>query len=382
MRQRIGICPQCERVIPPCGCDHIPDRAPDRSAEKIDKVTWAERVDLDTGRPVEVPGARYESGEALIWPGSGGTHNWHPMAYSPDTGLVYIPARHMPGYYNDEGRTPQNWQMKPGDVLGLAGFYDDIPANAGSTSLLAWNPLTQSEAWRNPTPGATAGGVIVTRGGLVFQGRADGYFVATDAATGEEVWRAYMGVGTQAPPMTFEVDGVQYVSVLAGWGGAPALLGSLSAQHGWIGRQYPRRLLTFALDGKAALPPSPPPTETVTPLTDPDFVIDPTKAEQGKHLYSTCVICHGTAAVAGGYAPDLRASPVALSPEAFKAIVQGGALESRGMPRFDEYTDAELEALRHYIRERARHEPSVWDQLKQAWDFIVLLIKMQWAKYS
>jgi quinohemoprotein ethanol dehydrogenase len=352
------------------------------SAEKIDKVTWAERVDLDTGRPVEVPGARYESGEALIWPGSGGTHNWHPMAYSPDTGLVYIPARHMPGYYNDEGRTPQNWQMKPGDVLGLAGFYDDIPANAGSTSLLAWNPLTQSEAWRNPTPGATAGGVIVTRGGLVFQGRADGYFVATDAATGEEVWRAYMGVGTQAPPMTFEVDGVQYVSVLAGWGGAPALLGSLSAQHGWIGRQYPRRLLTFALDGKAALPPSPPPTETVTPLTDPDFVIDPTKAEQGKHLYSTCVICHGTAAVAGGYAPDLRASPVALSPEAFKAIVQGGALESRGMPRFDEYTDAELEALRHYIRERARHEPSVWDQLKQAWDFIVLLIKMQWAKYS
>lgn len=102
----------------------------------------------------------------------------------------------------------------------------------------------------------------------------------------------------------------------------------------------------------------------------------------GKHLYSACVICHGTAAVAGGYAPDLRASPVSLSPEAFKAIVQGGALESRGMPGFEEYTDAELDALRHYIRDRARHEPSAWDQIKQVWRFIVLLIKMQLAKWG
>ena len=350
------------------------------SAEKIGKVTWAERIDLATGRPVEIPGARYTDGPALVWPGSGGTHNWHPMAFSPDTGLAYIPARELPGVYDGEGRKAATWKMTPDDVMGLKGFFDDIPKNAGSTSLLAWNPVTQQEVWRNPTPGATAGGVIVTRGGLVFQGLADGRFVATDAKTGAEVWSHPMGVGTQAPPLTYEVDGVQYVAVLAGWGGAPSLLGSLAAQHGWVGRQFPRRLLAFALDGKARLPDSPPPVEQVEPVDDPAFVVDAAKAERGKLIYQDCVICHGTAVVAGGYAPDLRASTVPLSAEAFAAIVRDGALMSRGMPPFAEFSDAELEALQHYIRQRARHEPSVWDQLGQAWDFIKLMVRMELAK--
>jgi quinohemoprotein ethanol dehydrogenase len=351
------------------------------SAEKIGKVTWAERIDLATGRPVEIPGARYEDGPALVWPGSGGTHNWHPMAYSPDTGLVYIPARELPGVYDGEGRKAATWQMTPYDVMGLKGFFDDIPKNAGTTSLLAWNPVTQKEAWRNPTPGATAGGVIVTRGGLVFQGLADGRFVATDAKTGAELWSHAMGVGTQAPPLTFEADGRQYVAVLAGWGGAPSLLGSLSAQHGWVGRQYPRRLLAFALDGTAKLPDSPPPVAKVEPVDDPDFVVDAVKAAAGQRVYARqCTICHGSGAVAGGYAPDLRASPVPLSAEAFKAIVHGGALEARGMPRFDEFSDADLEAMRHYLRERARYEPSLLDQLGQLWDFIKLMVRMELAK--
>ena len=347
------------------------------SAEKIGKVTWAEKIDMATGRPVEVRGARYENGPALTWPGSGGTHNWHPMAFSPDTGLVYIPAREMAGFYDGEGRKPGKWQMTPGDVMGLKGFFDDIPTSAGSTSLLAWNPVTQKEAWRNPTPGATAGGVIATHGGLVFQGLADGRFVATDAVSGKELWSYQMGVGTQAPPLTYSVDGKQYVTILAGWGGAPSLLGSLSAQHGWVGRQYPRRMLTFALDGNASLPPSPAPVAKVEPLAAPDFKVDPVLAEKGKHVYMGCVICHGSAAVAGGYAPDLRASPVPLSHEAFKAIVQGGALESRGMPKFEEFTDEDITALQHYLRERANYKPSFWEQVKQVFGFLWLMIKMK-----
>jgi len=347
------------------------------SAEKIGKVTWAEKVDMATGRPVEVRGARYENGPALTWPGSGGTHNWHPMAFSPDTGLVYIPAREMAGFYDGEGRKPGKWQMTPGDVMGLKGFFDDIPTSAGSTSLLAWNPVTQKEVWRNPTPGATAGGVIATHGGLVFQGLADGRFVATDAKTGQELWSYPMGVGTQAPPLTYTVDGKQYVTILAGWGGAPSLLGSLSAQHGWVGRQYPRRMLTFVLDGKAVLPPSPPPLAKVEPLEAPDFKIDPVLAEKGKQVYTGCVICHGSAAVAGGYAPDLRASPVPLSHDAFKAIVQGGALESRGMPKFEEFTDEDITALQHYLRERARYKPTFWEQVKQVFGFLWLMLKMK-----
>ncbi len=351
------------------------------SAEKIGKVTWADHIDMKTGRPVETRGARYEDGEALMWPGSGGTHNWQPMAYSPDTGLVYIPAREMAGYYNDEGRTPKNWEMSLADPMGLNGFFDDIPKEAGSTSLLAWNPVTQKQAWRQPTPGATNGGVIVTHGGLVFQGRSDGRFVAVDAKDGKELWSYYMGVGTQAAPMTYTVNGKQYVTILAGWGGAPALLGSLSAQHGWVGRSHPRRMLTFVMDGKATLPPSPPPSPgKAKAIDDPNFKTTPELVEKGKHLFVKCVICHGVSAVAGGYAPDLRASPIPLNSAAFKMIVRDGALQPRGMPPFESFSDEDLLALQNYIRDRARYEPGVWDQIKSIFNYLRLLIKMELVK--
>ena len=352
------------------------------SAEKLGKVTWAEGIDPETGRPIEIPGARYESGEALIWPGSGGVHNWHPMAFSPDTGLTYIPTREMPGYYNDEGREPRNWKLTSEDPMGLKGFYDDIPANAGSSALEAWDPVTQSRAWEVETPGVANGGVIATAGDLVFQGRADGQLKAHDAASGAELWSFDMGVGTQAAPMTFSVGDRQYVAILAGWGGSQMLLGSLGAQHGWIGREHPRRLLVFALDGDAELPDAPPPSRP-EPIEGADFVVDAAKAEQGKKIYGRfCVICHGTAAIAGGYAPDLRASSVPMSASAFDAIVQNGALLDRGMPNYPELTPEELEALRHYIRERARHETSAWDQVTTVWNFLVLMVKMEWAKFG
>ena len=352
------------------------------SAEKLGKVTWAEKVDMATGRPVEVKGARYENGEALTWPGSGGMHNWQPMAYSPDSKLVYIPVREMAGYYNDKGINPRTWQMDRDGPLGIAGFFDDVPKNAGTSSLLAWNPVTQTKAWSTPTPGATAGGVIATHGGLVFQGQADGKFVAHDADTGAELWSANLGVGTQAPPITYMVDGKQYVSVLAGWAGGQMLLGSLSAQHGWVGRDHPRRMLTYVLDGKATLPPSPPPSETKV-LRDASFKIDPGLAAKGKLLYAkNCTICHGSGVVAGGYAPDLRASPMPLSAAAFNAIVHDGALESRGMPVFAEFTPEELDSIRHFIRERAEYEPTLWSQISAIWGFIVLMIKMQLLKHG
>ncbi len=350
------------------------------SAEKLGKVTWAERVDLDSGRPVEVRGARYENGEALIWPGSGGMHNWHPMAFSPDTGLVYIPTREMPGYYNDGGRKPRQWKMSAEDPMGLQGFFDDVPTTAGSSALLAWDPLRQSKVWEQPTPGVSNGGVIATRGGLVFQGRADGQLQAHAADSGEVLWRYDMGVGTQAAPITYELDGEQYVALLAGWGGSQMLLGSMSAQHGWVGRGHPRRLLSFKLDGQAQLPQSPAPSRP-QPVDDAGFVIDEVLAEQGKRLYGRlCVICHGTGVVAGGYAPDLRASGVPLAAPAFDGIVRQGALVSRGMPDFPELSDTELEAMRHYIRQQARSEPSAWEQVRAAWNFVVLLVKMELAK--
>jgi quinohemoprotein ethanol dehydrogenase len=120
---------------------------------------------------------------------------------------------------------------------------------------------------------------------------------------------------------------------------------------------HPHRLLTFVLEGKAQLPDTPPPVQ-VTPVDDPAFVVDEGKAKDGGLLFAQrCIVCHGLGAVAAGYAPDLRASRVALDPAAFADVVQRGSLELRGMPRYDELTDAELETLRHYLRARARGQP-------------------------
>ncbi len=353
------------------------------SAEKIAKVTWADHIDLATGRPVEEPGVRYPHGESIMWPGPAGAHNWQPMSYSPDTGLVYIPTRNMAGYYDDRGITAENWKPDGDMPVGVKLFFDDMPRNAATTFLQAWNPVTQKQVWKLDTPGGVEGGVLSTHGGLVFQGRSDGKFAAMDASSGKMLWSADMGVGTQASPITYEIDGEQYVSILAGWGGSPMLMGSLGAKSGWVGRQYPRRLLTYKLDAKASLPTSPPPTATVTVSPDGNFKVDHDKAERGKVTYATnCMLCHGTAAVAGGFAPDLRASQVPLDAAAFSSVVHDGALMPRGMPPFPEFDAAKLEDLRHYLRERADYKPSFFDTLKMYWRFGIVLIKMQLMKWG
>jgi quinohemoprotein ethanol dehydrogenase len=153
------------------------------------------------------------------------------------------------------------------------------------------------------------------------------------------------------------------------------LLGSLSAQHGWVGRNHPRRLLTYALGEHATLPPSPPPSQPV-PVDDSSFKVDPALAAKGARLYERCLICHGAGVVAGGFAPDLRASPIPLDAQAFEAVLHGG-LESRGMPPYPELSAADLNALRHYIRQRARYKPTTIEQIATAWHYLMLAMKMK-----
>ncbi|WP_239481945.1 PQQ-dependent dehydrogenase, methanol/ethanol family [Zestomonas insulae] len=342
---------------PKNGFFYVLDRATGKliSAEKLGKVTWAERIDLATGRPVEVPGARYESGEALIWPGPPGRHSWHPMSFNPDTGLVYIPTLDIPGYYNDKGIDPLTWQHKRNTyAFGVNVDAGDIPKDAGSSALVAWDPLAQRERWRRPTAGAWPGGTLSTAGGLVFQGQADGHLVAFDAATGETRWQFQAQRGISAPPISYSVDGRQYVAVLVGWGGGgPLVGGSLFAQHGWSFRDGGRRLLTFALDAKGELPDTP--HTPVVPLDRADLQLDAASVARGEALYATtCQTCHGHDAISGGGAPDLRASAMALYPQSLSAVVRDGALQAKGMPQFDELGDAELEAIYQYLRDRAR----------------------------
>jgi quinohemoprotein ethanol dehydrogenase len=327
------------------------------SAEKFGHVTWAERIDPATGRPVETPNARLPAGEALIWPGPTGAHDWQPMSFNPDTGLVYIPVIDLPGLYSDKGIDLARWRA-PKNVEGAYGFNADnidTPMNAGSSALVAWNPVQQKAVWSVPTPGVQSGGTLTSAGNLVFQGQMDGKFIAYAADSGKSLWSFYAANGVLAPPITYSVVGKQYVSVLTGVNGQPSIFGSPVAQFGWQARVHAKRLLTFVIDGKAKLPASAPPTPAV-PLDDPQFKIDAALAEKGKNLFigKLCSMCHGFAAIAGGGAPDLRASPTTLSPMAFAQVVQAGILQTRGMPRYAELSDADLNSLIHYLRTRAR----------------------------
>lgn len=177
---------------------------------------------------------------------------------------------------------------------------------------------------------------------------------AYHARTGSELWRTPLGLGISAPPITYSVAGRQYVAILVGWGGVMTGVGGPDAAAlGWAYGVHTRRLVAFSLEGKTQLPTSPPPVVS-TPLDAPEFGVNATLAAAGlQNFETTCGICHGPGAVAGGMAPDLRASGVVLSETGFADVVRGGARLPKGMPAFADLTDEQLLALRHYIRQQA-----------------------------
>ncbi|MDE2403788.1 MAG: PQQ-dependent dehydrogenase, methanol/ethanol family [Sphingomonadales bacterium] len=338
---------------PTNGFFYVIDRATGKflSAGRIGKVTWASHIDPHTGRPVEMPGIRYEStgsGEATIWPSPEGAHNWQDMAWSPQTGLAYVPVMQLGAKWT---RHPAPGAIRFNGTAQSAVFADD---RDGKGELVAWDPVTQTARWKVPHRFFWNGGVLATAGGLVFQGAADGFLTAYDARDGKPLWRFDAGLGIVAAPISYSVGGVQYVSVLVGYGGNTYGEGILFA--GWHFGAQPRRLLTFRLGGRATLPPGAPQDLHVRPLDDPAYVVDAGKLEAGRTLYTwNCALCHGINLVsAGAPAPDLRESATALSPDALWSVVHDGALERQGMPRFEKLTRDELALIHNYVRHRAR----------------------------
>ncbi|PCF95454.1 PQQ-dependent dehydrogenase, methanol/ethanol family [Vreelandella nigrificans] len=194
----------------------------------VDNITWATHIDLETGRPVEVEGqrpARLEEGETRsevveVSPPFLGGKNWNPMAYSQDTGLFYVPGNH----WKEDYWTEEVEYVEGAAYLGM-GFrikrmYDD---HVGI--LRAVDPLTGEFAWEHKEPMPLWAGVLATHGNLVFTGTGDGYFKAFHAETGEELWKFQVGTGIISPPITWEMDGEQYIGVTAGYGGAVPLWG-------------------------------------------------------------------------------------------------------------------------------------------------------------
>jgi quinohemoprotein ethanol dehydrogenase len=326
------------------------------SAEPFAKVNWASRIDLGTGRPIENSSSEYEHGPELQWPGPQGAHNWPPMSFNPNTGLAYFPKYDLPATYDGRGINSKNWQRYPGGAMD-GGVNIDITANApgaGVGSLVAWNPVTQSQAWSVPNPGFWNGGTMTTAGNLVFQGQSDGSFNAYAANDGRRLWSYAVGSGIIAPAITYQAGGRQFVTVLSGFGGSGSLYGDRSAAAGWEARSQSRRVLTFALGATAGLPPLPAPYRAHASI-DHNYKSDPEATMRGAIIFGRrCATCHGATAIAGGAAPDLRASSLPRSADGFDEIVRKGALVARGMPRFEELRDEEMSDLRQYLTARSQ----------------------------
>lgn len=333
------------------------------SAEPFAETTWASHIDLSTGKPVETENARYENGPVNITPNPWGAHSWHAMSYNPQTGLAYIPTLHRTSKFSDEGIDVETWQSVEFEGgLGVALLAADSQPREYPASLQAWDPVKQELAWTVPQDYFWNAGTLTTGGNIVFQGRAEGKFIAYDAKTGEILWTFDARLGISAPPITYKINGKQYISLLVGFGGGYSRGGREAHKLGWAYRKHTRRLITFTLDGNAQMPVLPPPFFP-KPLIDTTFMIDEAIALKGANEYMRCFNCHGGNMYSGGMAPDLRASPIPLNKEAFASVVRDGSLNQNGMPSFPDITEEQLEELRHFIRKRAEDTISEYEAL-------------------
>ncbi len=318
------------------------------SAEPYVTVTWAERVDSQSGRPVVSQGAHYGQEPQVIRPGPSGGHNWQPMSFHRDTRLVFIPAMEMGFAFSLD----PEFRYRPGTAnMGIDTIVASTSMAAGDFDgfLLAWDPVAQREVWRVPHRRPWNGGVLSTAGGLVFQGTGHATFEAFRASDGRRLFSAPTGTGVVAPPISYEVDGEQYISLLAGWGGGYALA-SADPPSETLASGNRGRLLTFKLGGRLQLEIVSTPQAPLEPIP---VVADPELEKAGFEAFHVwCVGCHGPAAIGGGTIPDLRR----LAPARYQQlheIVLEGALVELGMPSFQEWLDADdVVAIRAYLLAR------------------------------
>jgi quinohemoprotein ethanol dehydrogenase len=250
--------------------------------------------------------------------------------------------------FNDEDVDLDTYQMVAWEGgTGVAWEFVGSSREDGVLGTLqAWDPVRQEQVWEVDLDGLWNPGTLTTAGDLVFQGRESGHLVAYEADTGNELWRFDLGLGISAPPITYSIDGRQYLALLVGWGGGAA---GLAQPVGWNYGAQTRRLVAFSLQGTASLPPQAP-RGAMTPMAAPAFEVDSDLAAAGEGLFGSCDGCHGPGVQSAGMAPDLRASGVVLDAGLFADVVRGGERATRGMPRFSALTDEELLALRHYVR--------------------------------
>jgi len=328
------------------------------NAEAFIPVTWATGIDPETGRPVEVPGARYKDAPFLNIPSGFGAHNWHPMAFSPLHELVYLPAQELPAVYmNDAELEFAEGFWNGGIDFETLHMPDDpeVKAQIGAMvrgALIAWDPVAQREVWRYQHAGPWNGGTLATAGNLVFQGSLIGEFAAYAADSGERLWQFDAQTGVAAAPISYAVGGQQHIAVAAGWGTVFALFGGEASAA--MGMKNFSRILAFRLGGGESLPPKP--ESMIVAIPEPPAIeTNAAQLASGKDLYyERCVVCHGMNVAGGGVLPDLRYS-TADTHAAWDAIVLGGSLRDNGMPAFGGIlSKADSDAMHAFVIDESR----------------------------
>ncbi len=335
------------------------------SAEKFAPANWASKIDLKTGRPVENPAARYTSTKAaLVYPGPLGAHNWHPMAFSPRTGLVYIPVTEnnvglvgeKPEGFKLNDRAYNIGALLESDAITKLYAAPGAPQRGNIRSYIqAWDPARGREVWRIPNTVYGASGTLVTASDLLFSGSAAGDFAAYDARTGARLWNAPTQALVVAAPSTYAIGGEQYVALLVGARGLPKGQVRTSLQSA-----NNSRLMVFKLGGTAKLP-----TEAVGPANITLGALDPPlltgsneQVISGQGAYHrVCAGCHGAGAVSDKSVPDLRHSPVLRSLTEWNSIVLLGARAGNGMGAFKtQLAEGEAESIFHYVISQANKD--------------------------
>ncbi len=325
------------------------------SAKNHVMQNWNEGFEVN-GRPITSAAVRYDTDPVLVMPGPGGAHNWFPMAYSPRTGLAYFPAYQSGFVY---ARAP-NWTPQPmRSNSGWGGFGPDMAARRAPLQaqanaiekawLTAWDPVRQQVAWQVEMPRHGNGGVLVTGSDLVFEGTTRQTFSAFDARTGRQLWSFPTQSAPVAGPITYTLDGVQYVAINAGWGGGAAQIEQSA------GTELPRakaRLLVFRLGATAQLPPLA--ATAAIPPPPPLRASEATVARGAQLFAQTCAVCHGQRAIGG--VKDLR-HMTAETHARFNDIVLRGAYLEKGMASFaDLISQDDADAIHAYLIARANED--------------------------
>jgi quinohemoprotein ethanol dehydrogenase len=325
------------------------------SAKNHVPTNWNTGFDAN-GKPAMSAVTHYGVDPVLVTPGPGGGHNWFPMAYNPETGLAYFPQyEHWFVYALDPNFVPKpfrsngGWGGYSGEALKKRLELQKIADTREKAGLIAWDPVKQEVRWRVPLPRHGNGGVLTTAGNLVFEGSTKQTFVAYRATDGAVLWEMPVQSAPVSGPITYEMDGVQYVAVNAGWGGGAA---QIERGAGTAMNRASARLLVFKLGANKQLPPLPPAVPVPNP---PPLRASEETVRKGGEVYArTCAQCHGQLAVGG--VKDLRQ----MTPEThaqFNDIVLKGVRVQKGMASFANVVSAEeVEAVHAYLIARANED--------------------------